>query len=801
MEEKTTISLEKKLILNEPLPEDEKPCGYIQDILDGNFESVLNSDFFTSKLSNFVNEEFGENVKNLINSDLEDSVKWFHGAIASLYYFIQNNYHQISGNENIDYLLPLRKLAINTLALNDDQCNENVAKPELLYFAKIVLNSSQIQKLYISSKWWLFRAHCVHQAILDNVSEVLFKDSEELLKQLFESQNVLTEVKEISLFNTEVAYFYSYYSRIQSSEKYLNNAAEAAHLSLCLEGALGKRTKYQREEKAQLYLKPKLEKEIIPYRSCEVLPKVINLSDDLRLEKIAFTEDTEIVKLGSYEQAIVLAAYFHLLRSQPKDLLRDEEIISYLNCVIDNTDNWCLKVTALYQRCLLEAKHKRTIDRTLMQLEYLNEQLCSQSPPVSFKMDLFFASGIKPQWCFKQHLADVMRDIGLEKGALDIYLDLGLWEQVIGCYTHLGLKHKAAEIIKQELAKKPTVKLWCWLGDAENEEKHYKTAWELSGEKSSIVQRHWGFYYYIKQNYKEAIPHLKRSVELNNIQENVWVRLGFAALQVEDWQLAASAYRHYNALEQSSFEVWNNLAKAYIELGDKQRAWRSLQDALKCNYDKWEVWDNLMVVSIDLGHFSEVIRCYERLLELKGTHVDVEVLAILTKAIVNDVKDFYGNSSRQYLKRSLDLFGNLTSKVLKNADIWLLYAELTLLKKTEMDNQKAVQYIQRAYHCENPSSFKTVEDANRVLMTCIRLAEISLYSSNCGSSEDAQGQKIEKENRFVLKCAKLILQSVITKMQNLKWADVSGIEENLTTLKEHHKNIKEKLEEINESKK
>lgn len=97
------------------------------------------------------------------------------------------------------------------------------------------------------------------------------------------------------------------------------------------------------------------------------------------------------------------------------------------------------------------------------------------------------------------------------------------------------------------------------------------------------------------------------SVELNNIQENVWLRLGFAGLQMEDWKLAAMAYRRYCALEQTNFEAWNNLAKAYIKLGDKYRAWKVLYEAIKCNHDRWEVWDNLMVVSIDLGQFLEVL--------------------------------------------------------------------------------------------------------------------------------------------------------------------------------------------------
>lgn len=43
------------------------------------------------------------------------------------------------------------------------------------------------------------------------------------------------------------------------------------------------------------------------------------------------------------------------------------------------------------------------------------------------------------------------------------------------------------------------------------------------------------------------------SVQLNNIQELVWSRLGYAALQVKDWKLAAGAYRRYCNLEHSVY--------------------------------------------------------------------------------------------------------------------------------------------------------------------------------------------------------------------------------------------------------
>lgn len=63
----------------------------------------------------------------------------------------------------------------------------------------------------------------------------------------------------------------------------------------------------------------------------------------------------------------------------------------------------------------------------------------------------------------------------------------------------------------------------------------------------------------------------------------------YAALNIENWVVAANAYRNYTYLEQREFEAWNNLAKAYIKLGDKERAFKVLNEALKCNYDNWQV--------------------------------------------------------------------------------------------------------------------------------------------------------------------------------------------------------------------
>lgn len=109
---------------------------------------------------------------------------------------------------------------------------------------------------------------------------------------------------------------------------------------------------------------------------------------------------------------------------------------------MDNTRNWSLKVASLNYRCSLEAGNKRTVERSMMQMEYLIHELKNTKVPVTNRMDLFFASGLKPIWDLEEMWAKLMLSLGLVKGALDVFLKISLWEEVIMCYNILELKHK-----------------------------------------------------------------------------------------------------------------------------------------------------------------------------------------------------------------------------------------------------------------------------------------------------------------------------------------------------------------------
>ncbi|XP_076661524.1 tetratricopeptide repeat protein 27-like isoform X1 [Halictus rubicundus] len=732
----------------------------VVDILNGQFRNVIDNELLSSYVKSYNDNDFHKMIHSGIENEVISLDAWLCVGVASLLHFIQCNWTGPKSDEDVEWLKTLEGEAVKHLSLHDE-CNVNTRKPEFLYFSKIIFSNQSLAECYDSCNWWLFRASFIHQLVFNESSAVLFNETEQLIEKIEESY-ILKDEYCNTLFSIEAAQFYFYYRRTKESEKYVESAQEITKLGLNLEGVLGKRTKYQQEEKAQLYLKIDAGKSPFPFRHCENLPKSLDLNDDVRLEQIDYSKNIEHAEIGSMEEAVILAKLVELQLSQPKDKLTDEEIKPYLTAVTNSTKNWCLKVVSLYRRCMLESADHRAVERSMMQLEYLIQEIKDTKVPVAYRMDLFFASGLKPIWTLEETWARVMISLGLVKGALDVFLKLELWEDVINCHNMLEMKHKAAEIIRQELSKKPTVQLWCLLGDATQDSSHYETAWKLSNKRSSRAQRHWGMFYFAKKDYTEAIPHLKLSVELNNIQENVWIRLGYAALQIEDWKLAATAYRRYCTLEQSTFEAWNNLAKAYIKLGDKERAWKTLHDAIKCSYDRWQVWDNLMVVSIDLGHFSEVIHCYHRILDLKKNHLDVQVLDILTHAILNNLNDSDGNPAQRLLPKALELFGRISSVVLNNSDIWRMYGQLTALKKTDTDYEKAAQYLQQAHRAaiSDTKWFQQEESTDNVLQLCCILTEMYL---RCASDCDA------KKKRSLLASAKLSLQGVVKKVKDQQW--------------------------------
>lgn len=275
----------------------------LHDILNGQYEDTINnlSENVIKAVSN------GDNLEEIVNDNVSDETHllWLQAGIASLSYFVQCNWTGPRVDKDIDWLACRRDEALKDLSLHDD-CNINIQKPELLWLSKKIFSSTDLQLEYQSCIWWLFRANFLHQHVLDENSGMIFEETENLISRIG-ALHILEDLLCGLLFNLEATRFYLYYRRTQNSEKYLECAQNIAGLTLSLQGAMGKRTKYQQEEKAQLYLQVDMKKDRFPSINCEDVPKSLSLNDELRLERIEFSEHKEEARLGMFEEAIILA--------------------------------------------------------------------------------------------------------------------------------------------------------------------------------------------------------------------------------------------------------------------------------------------------------------------------------------------------------------------------------------------------------------------------------------------------------------------------------------------------------------
>lgn len=140
--------------------------------------------------------------------------------------------------------------------------------------------------------------------------------------------------------------------------------------------------------------------------------------------------------------------------------------------------------------------------------------------------------------------------------------------------------------------------------------------------------------------------------------------LGSAAFRSDKWPTAVKAFRQCTHLEPESHEVWNNLAASYIKMNEKNKAHGVFIEALKHAYDNGKIWENFLWTSTDCCYFEDIIRAYNRLLDIKEKYVDTDVLNALKTSVVKKLKDPNDVSVYQYKKSILKLFGRLTSLVI-----------------------------------------------------------------------------------------------------------------------------------------
>ncbi|EDQ93082.1 uncharacterized protein MONBRDRAFT_17320 [Monosiga brevicollis MX1] len=413
------------------------------------------------------------------------------------------------------------------------------------------------------------------------------------------------------------------------------------------------------------------------------------LIDDTLLAEWSFEEDPQLAQaadavLATHVQAAIMALCLNVENQNPRNGLTTEEMFPYVHYVLRHPQDWSLHTMALLTQARLEKAKVRTLQRACEQLDAVSGLYSASAAPAVARLRYLSCVNLPPHWKLLRELGRVYNSLGIYRDALEIFQRLELWEGVISCHQSLDQDEQAEALVRRRLSEEPSPDLYCVLGDLKRDVTFYDQAWELSKHRSSRAMRSKGIFLLRDaernrekhgtlqtEKYEKAIEAFEACLKLNHMQTDVWFSLGACGLRLERWPLVCKAFRRKVEIDDDDFESWNNLANGYVKTGDKRRAYYAFHEASRHAYDNWKVWENLSAVAVDVGAFQDVLHAIERIMDIKKSYDDFEVLSALVHALVADVKDLSDSPARRLEARVRAACDRLRTIKVSRYEVWI----------------------------------------------------------------------------------------------------------------------------------
>lgn len=417
--------------------------------------------------------------------------------------------------DDLDRLQKFQRQLILDLSLDGETIYQLTPRAELFCMAKCLLNHQKIvgeDTLYV---WERLRVNVWHQRMLnENVDSLQRKiyDDLDIVQQGIFNQASKTKAE----FLVERATIHIQHGFDVKARDDLESAARETRLEFALTGRLGKRTRFQKNELSQLVVLAKSAPEETSHNESNLelsvrgsentsKPIILDLNDDTLLEAISFSKEpptSAIVDektlpsalrsldpadqptLDPLDSIILLAVASSITNTSPQDGLTREETLPYATRVLaGSSTNWQVYTQALLVRSRIEGYRSRTVERGVLQLQAVVDQViaettvnssavtmesshasyeptsttflprpkASESAPVSERLLYIHQLASPTRWKLEAELADRWVSLGGLRTALEIYERLQMWAEVALCWAASDNEDEARKILRNQL--------------------------------------------------------------------------------------------------------------------------------------------------------------------------------------------------------------------------------------------------------------------------------------------------------------------------------------------------------------
>ncbi|KAJ6021424.1 hypothetical protein N7540_006928 [Penicillium herquei] len=564
-----------------------------------------------------------------------------HIGLAALFSFLQSNVTgpplefnsaetilPASLRGDVPTLRAIRAKIIRDLSVDGEAAYKLTPNAELFSIAKALLADSGIEGAVVA-KTARMRVNLLHQKMLSEVTstlqDVIYSDVEVLSKLDLTAEEKGKLLLERAIINTH----HGFDAKARAD---LDQAAQVRNFEFALTGQLGKRTKFQDRDISQLVVLAKSADDTSKSAD-QSGPKKLDLNDDTLLEAISFADkkSTTVSEelspalqsidandqpiLNPVDSAILLAMASAITNTAPENGLTREETAPYATRVLEGgSSNWQIYTEALLVRSRVEGFRSRTIERSVLQMQALVDQVIadtatddsaaqqpssdpttflprpekSESAPAADRLEYIWLINFSTRWSLEAELAKRWVELGGLRTALEIYERLHMWAEAALCYAATERELKARSMVRRQLYEAKgddeddenetfegperailpadAPRLFCILGDIDRDEKMYERGWEVSGQRYARAQRSLARHYLsmTPPELEKAEGAYRKSLQINRLNHGAWFALGCVQLELERWQDATDSFTRTVQLDDTDGEAWSNLAAAML---------------------------------------------------------------------------------------------------------------------------------------------------------------------------------------------------------------------------------------------